>query len=67
MFDVPNQSFGSIVYSVPMVQVLANPKGIQTVLKTIADKIVPKLKDGNIILNTNIPESILKAAVLKDM
>lgn len=66
VYGVPDQSFSAVVYSMPIVQVLAHPKGPQTVLKTITDKILPKLKDGYIILNTNISESILKAAGLKE-
>ncbi|WP_324759027.1 hypothetical protein [Sphingobacterium thalpophilum] len=66
VFGIPNQSFGAITFNLPLIDVLAHPKGPQTVLQTIKDKILPKLKDGNIILNTNIPESILKAAGLKE-
>lgn len=66
VYGVPNQSFGAITFNLPLVQVLAHPKGPQTVLQTITDKILPKLKDGNKLLNTNIPESIIKAAGLKE-
>lgn len=66
VYGVPDQSFGAITFNIPLVKVLAHPKGPQTVLQTITDKILPKLKDGNILLNTNIPESIIKAAGLKE-
>ena len=45
VYGVPNQSFGAITYTIPLVNVLAHPKGPQTVLQTIKDKIRPKLKD----------------------
>ena len=66
VYGVPNQSFWAITYIVPLVNVLAHPKGPLTVLQTIKDKVLPKLKDGNKLLNTNIPESIIKAAGLKE-
>lgn len=66
VYGVPNQSFGAITYAMPLVNVLAHSKGPQTVLQAIKDKILPKLKDGNKLLNTNIPESIIKAAGLKE-
>ncbi|MCT1525657.1 hypothetical protein [Sphingobacterium hotanense] len=66
VYGVPNQSFGAISFNLPLGQVLAHPKGPQTVVQTITDKILPKLTDGNKLLNTNIPESITKAAGLKE-
>lgn len=66
VFGISNQSFGAITFNLPLVNVLAHPKGPQTVLQTIKDNILPKLKDGNKLLNTNIPESIIKAAGLKE-
>ncbi|MEN5196936.1 hypothetical protein [Sphingobacterium faecium] len=66
VYGIPNRSFGAIVYSMPLVQILAHSKGPQIVLQTITDKIIPKLKEGNKLLNTNIPESIIKAAGLKE-
>ncbi|OJZ06431.1 MAG: hypothetical protein BGP15_04075 [Sphingobacterium sp. 40-24] len=66
VYGVPDQSYGSITFNLPLVNVLAHPKGPQTVLQTIKDKILPKLNDGNKLLNTNIPESIIKAAGLKE-
>jgi len=65
VYGIPGRSFAAIVYSIPFSQVITHPKGPETIKKTIADKILPKLKDGNIILNTNIPEGILKEARLK--
>ncbi|WP_185212298.1 hypothetical protein [Sphingobacterium mizutaii] len=66
VYGVPDQSYGAITFNLPIVNVLAHPKGPQTVLQTIKDKILPKLKEGNKLLNTNIPESIIKSAGLKE-
>lgn len=66
VYGIPNRAVWSIAYKLPLVNVLAHPKGPQSVLQTIKDSILPKLKDGNKLLNTNIPESIIKAAGLKE-
>lgn len=65
VYGEPNRLFNSLSYSIPLVQVLAHPKDPQTILKIITDEVLPKLNDGNKLLNTNIPESIIKAAGLK--
>lgn len=66
VYGVPNQSFGAITYTRPLAIVLAHPKGPQTVLQAIKDKTLRKLKEGNKLLNTNTPESIIKAVGLKE-
>jgi len=51
-------------FNVPLKDVLTHPKGAETVSNSIAKSIFKKLNDGVKILNTNIPESILKRAGL---
>lgn len=65
VFGKPNDNSWNVqTYGVPLQQVLSHPKGPESVTNTIAKNIFKELKDGVKILNTNIPESILKNAGL---
>lgn len=66
VFGIPDQSFRGFVYPIPMIQLLARPKGPEIVLKDLTEKVLPLLTDGNKLLNTNIPESIIKTAGLNE-
>lgn len=65
VYGIPDQSYAGIIYKIPLVRVLATPLGPQIVLRDLKEKILPSLRDGNKLLNTNIPESIIKAAGLQ--
>ncbi|WP_199120301.1 hypothetical protein [Pedobacter sp. ASV28] len=65
VFGVPDgTSYYIQTYAVPFSGVLIHPKGPEIIANTISNKIFKDLKDGVKILNTNIPESILKMAGL---
>ncbi|QIH33468.1 hypothetical protein [Sphingobacterium sp. DR205] len=51
-------------YKISILQILCKPKGDETIIEAIKKEILPLLNDGNIVLNKNIPEHILKAAGL---
>jgi hypothetical protein len=65
VFGIPEKSFSAIVYKIPLTTLLSRPNGKASLTDTIKS-IIPELKDGTIILNTNIPEDILKSAGLKE-
>lgn len=65
VFGVAGESFATITFTSPLSKVLEHPKGAEILVNTITEKILPKLADGK-VLNNNIPESILKAAGLKE-
>ncbi|MFD2964392.1 MULTISPECIES: hypothetical protein [Olivibacter] len=65
VFGKPNDNSWIVqTFSVPLKDVLSHPKGAEIVSNSIAKNIFKELKDGVKILNTNIPESILKRAGL---
>lgn len=65
VFGVPDGNGWYIqTYAVPFSEVLNHPNAPNIIANTIAKKIFSDLKDGVKILNTNIPESILKMAGL---
>jgi len=66
VFGIPGQSFSAIVYKIPLRTLLAQPTGTENLKKNIINTVLPELKDGKMILNTNIPEKILKEAGLKE-
>ncbi len=65
VFGKPNDNAWIVqTFSVPLKDVLTHPKGAEIISNSIAKSIFKELKDGVKILNTNIPESILKRAGL---
>lgn len=65
VFGKPNDNAWIVqTFSVPLKDVLAHPRGAEIVSNSIAKSIFKELKYGVKILNTNIPESILKRAGL---
>jgi len=67
VFGKPND-FSWIVqtFSVPLSSVLKHPRGHEIISNSITKSIIGELKDGVKILNTNIPENILKMAGLSN-
>lgn len=65
VFGIAGQSFTTLAFTSPFAKVLSHPKANEIIANAIVNKVIPDLKDGNIILNTNIPENILKEAGLK--
>ncbi len=66
VFGIAGESFTTLAFTSPFVKVLAHPKAAEIIKNAIINKVLPDLKDGNVILNTNIPESIFKEAGLKE-
>jgi len=67
MYGIPGESFQGIGYKSTIQELLATEKGVELIKNTIAKDILKDLKNGNIVLNTNIPEAILRdAGVAKD-
>ncbi|RZJ92665.1 MAG: hypothetical protein EOO20_01025 [Chryseobacterium sp.] len=65
VYGIAGDSFTTLSFSVPFAKVLAHSNATTIIRDAIVNKILRNLKDGNIILSTNIPESILKEAGLK--
>ncbi|RZJ92819.1 MAG: hypothetical protein EOO20_00455 [Chryseobacterium sp.] len=65
VFGIAGESFTTLAFTSPFAKVLSHPKATEIITNAIVNKVLPDLKDGNIILNTNIPESILREAGLK--
>lgn len=67
LFGVPNALTWTLQpFTRPLKDVLAHPNGAEIIANSIAKNIYKNLKDGVMILNTNIPESILKMAGLSN-
>lgn len=52
--------------TVTLQQILDHPEGHKKMEEMIRTKLLPKLTDGMVLLNTNIPEDILLSAGLKE-
>jgi hypothetical protein len=66
VIGVPDQSFGVLKFKSPIDMILVHPKGADILKDTIVNKVLPSLKEDEKILNTNIPETILKGAGLSE-
>ena len=63
-YGVPNHSYSYFTFNHSMEKFLSRNDGIEHIKNLIKNKIIPKLQPGQMILNTNIPEKILKEAGL---
>lgn len=66
VYGVPGESFQGIRFKSPLADLMKTEKGVMLIKDTIANDIIKELKDKNILLNTNIPENLLKEAGLKE-
>lgn len=66
VFGIPDQSFSKLTLKSPIEMVLVHPRGPEMLKDVIIRKVAEQLLDGNMILNTNIPEHILKEAGLNE-
>jgi hypothetical protein len=64
-YGIPNDSYSYFTFNHSMEKFLNNIKGIEHIKNLIRDKIIPKLGTDKIILNTNIPETLLLESGLK--
>lgn len=65
IFGIPNALTWTLQpFTQPLKDVLTHPQGAKIIANSIAKNIYKNLTDGVVILNTNIPESILKMAGL---
>lgn len=65
IYGVPDQSVTLQKLNMPMVTILNHPRGEAMLKNLLLTSIIPKMKEEEKILNTNIPEKILKSAGLK--
>jgi hypothetical protein len=62
---IPGKSFDVWEFTHPIAIILQHPKGPEMIKRAIEEDILPELKGGKIIMNTNIPLKVLEAAGLK--
>ncbi|MDB5129804.1 hypothetical protein [Mucilaginibacter sp.] len=63
---VPDQSFKTLGLKFPVDMLLIHPKGPDILKDILIKRVASNLKEGEIIMNTNIPEKILKEAGLNE-
>lgn len=66
VYGIPGKSYNRLPYKYPIEAILSWPNGAELLKNSIVKNILPHLQGDVIILNRNIPESILKDAGLKE-
>lgn len=66
VFGTPDESFRSLRCRVPLASILAHPSAGKTLISLINNNVLPLLEAGQMVLNTNIPEEVLKETRLKE-
>lgn len=64
LVGIPNHSFRTLTFKMPIGMLLVHPNGPNILRDVIATKVIPNLKEGEQVLNTNIPENVFKDAGL---
>ncbi|MBK1439862.1 hypothetical protein JHJ32_07700 [Parapedobacter sp. ISTM3] len=65
VIGVPDKEFVQIYFKVPLMEIYRQ-KGGDYLIGMVEKHVLPELKDGRILLNTNIPETVLKQAGLRE-
>lgn len=65
VIGTPDECYSVLPSNRPLKVILESQDGPATMGRLLEQYVLPKLKDGKILLNTNIPEDLLKAANLK--
>jgi hypothetical protein len=65
VFGIPDQSYSKLRLKFPVDLILAHPNGKNILTDILIRRVKPELKEGEVILNNNIPESILRNAGFK--
>ncbi|WP_461789425.1 hypothetical protein [Pedobacter sp.] len=63
---VPDQSFRQFSFKTPIAQILNHPRGHEVLASNIREGVIPKMKEGEMILNTNIPISVYAEAKIPE-
>lgn len=63
---IPNDSFEVWGFKTPMANIVVHPDGPALLKKVLIKDVIPRLTDGRIVMNTNIPLEILKESGLKE-
>jgi len=59
LFGVPDKEYRRLKFMKPIAEMLRFEKGIEAIKKSIQEKILPNLKEGERILNTNLPSALM--------
>lgn len=62
----PKATCDTITFKVPLTTIIAASNGTERMVNNIKKYVIPELTDGKMLMNTNIPESILKLAGLRE-
>ncbi|MBT2559809.1 hypothetical protein J7E50_17960 [Pedobacter sp. ISL-68] len=62
---IPNESYSLWRFKMPLANYLKNASGLQVIKRALVNEILPTLREGRIILNTNIPQKLLEESGLK--
>ncbi|KPH13332.1 hypothetical protein [Chryseobacterium sp. ERMR1:04] len=63
---IPDKSYSVWRFKMPLANYLKNASGLQIIKMALINEIIPSLTKDKIIMNTNIPEKLLKEAGLKE-
>lgn len=59
IFGLPDKEFAGNKFSSSIEDILKQPNGQDVLLKSINKNILPHLRDGDLILNTNLPKELM--------
>lgn len=59
LFGLPGTGYSKLSFKVPLTTVLAGEAGAKLLQSLLHDKVLPQLRDGEKILNTNLPIEVL--------
>lgn len=65
VFGTPGKEFSYLSFKFPLAEMLANPNGPAALIKTIKERVIPAMKPGQVILNTNLSADFIHQCLTK--
>lgn len=60
LYGIPDKQYYRLKLIKPVAEILKSPKGMEALKHNIQEKIIPRLKEGEAILNTNLPAELMR-------
>lgn len=60
LFGIPDKEYSRLKFKRPIAELLRSEQGTEAIKKAIQEKVIPNLKEGMVILNTNLPPALMQ-------
>lgn len=60
LYGIPDKEYNQLKFKRPIAELLKSEQATKAIKKAIQEKVIPHLKEGRVILNTNLPPDLMQ-------